>query len=209
MVTITNPANGAAFFQSQPINLAGTSFDQNNPPSFTLSDAQVSWRLDGSLTPFATGHAAIITGGTLALGPHTITFRGSDGTSTDSDTITITVSPDPADLPPNVLITSPANGATFTANLYDSVRGQWYRQIFLIGSANDPEDGALTGASLIWSTRINGGPPEALGTGSPTDGRLYAPVCGANNHHQITLTATDSASNTGTYTINVTVNLIC
>ncbi|MBI4952228.1 MAG: hypothetical protein HY908_09350 [Myxococcales bacterium] len=62
------------------------------------------------------------------------------------------------------------------------------------GAANDPQDGALTGASLVWTSSLDG----QFGTGGPFN---YLPSVGT---HVITLTATDSDLNEGTASITIT-----
>ena len=57
-----------------------------------------------------------------------------------------------------------------------------------IGVGTDPEDGDLTGPSLVWTSNMSG----VIGTGAQFNAPL--PV----GTHVITLTATDSAKNTGT-----------
>jgi chitinase len=65
-----------------------------------------------------------------------------------------------------------------------------------IGEASDPQDGALTGAALVWTSSELSAP---FGTGTSFEAMLPAGT------HVITLTATDSDSNTGTDTITLTV----
>jgi serine protease len=202
-VRIDSPADGAAFFAGQPVPLTGTSVDINNFPTFRLDDAQVSWFVDGVFR--ANGHAHTIPAGTLSVGSHTIRFEGTDGIATGSDQVSITINPNPPDLPPNVVtITSPAQGVSYYADQEDA-RG-WYYQLTLTGNASDPEDGPLTGTSLTWTTSINGGPPETLGTGGSLSARLYAPTS-FGNEHVITLTARDSAGNETSASVTIDVSL--
>ena len=202
-VEITNPSDGDEFFQAQSINLRGESSDPNNiPTGGPLPDDQVEWRIDG--TPFTTGHNASIPGGTLSLGTHTISFTGSDGEFEDTDTITITILANPPDLPPDVQITSPDHSQHFVAG------PGYYAEVTLEGEAHDPEDGWLTGASLVWTTSINGGAPQTLGTGESLTVQLeWLGPCGFDTTYDITLTATDSFGNTVTDTITVTVGYLC
>ncbi len=57
-----------------------------------------------------------------------------------------------------------------------------------VGVANDPEDGALSGASLVWTSNLSG----PIGTGVMFDATL--PV----GTHTVTLTATDKDGNSAT-----------
>jgi chitinase len=63
-----------------------------------------------------------------------------------------------------------------------------------VGVANDLEDGALTGAALVWTSDLDG----QLGTGETFNA---TPSLGV---HTITLTATDADSNSGIATITLT-----
>jgi hypothetical protein len=87
---------------------------------------------------------------------------------------------------PVVTINHPGNGETrFVAD----------GEFPFVGVATDPQDGALTGASLVWTSSELSAP---FGTGETFDAVL------PTGTHVITLTATDSDSNTGTDTITVT-----
>ena len=88
---------------------------------------------------------------------------------------------------PTATISAPANGATYT-------QGQ---SVTFTGAGNDPEDGALSGASLVWTSSING----QIGTGAS-----FSTTSLSAGTHTITLTAKDSKGATGTATITVTVS---
>ncbi len=201
-VSIVAPADGDSFFASQQIGLLGTSFDLNELGS--LPDAQVGWYLDDAAFPFAAGHAATLAGGVLSLGAHTFTFTGSDGATSASDSVTIRIEADPADLPPTVTIFAPLNGTLFIADEQDG-DGNWFHTVTLLGSADDPEDGPLGG--LQWSTSIDGGRTTVLRRGNG-NADLLGPQCG-DNVHTLTLQATDSAGNIGSAIVQVTVRVIC
>lgn len=64
------------------------------------------------------------------------------------------------------------------------------------GSADDPEDGALTGSSLVWESDVDGeiGTGESVSTSGLSVG-----------HHIVTLTATDSEGASATQQIGVRV----
>jgi uncharacterized protein (TIGR02145 family) len=88
--------------------------------------------------------------------------------------------------PPTAAISSPSNGASYT-------QGQ---NISFTGSGNDPEDGTLTGSSLVWTSDRDG----QIGTGASfTKSNLSVGT------HQITLTATDSKGLVGTTGIVMTI----
>ena len=88
--------------------------------------------------------------------------------------------------PPEAAITAPQDGASV-------ITGE---EITFTGSGTDSEDGALTGASLVWSSDKDG----QIGTGatlSTSDLSI--------NSHTVTLTATDGDGDTGTATVSITV----
>jgi len=87
---------------------------------------------------------------------------------------------------PTVTISSPVN-----ANNYS----EWYNIVFS-GSADDPEDGELTGISLVWTSDTDG----QIGTGAEiTSDTLTL------GSHAITLTATDSNNETGSASVSITI----
>lgn len=85
--------------------------------------------------------------------------------------------------PPTVTITSPEDGATVPPTLT------------LEGSAEDPDEGTLTGDALVWSSDVDG----ELGTGATLQVTL------STGSHTLTLTATDVQGATGSASVAVTV----
>ena len=84
VVSISAPADGAAFDQGATINFTGTATDAEDG---NLTNA-ISWTADGA--SFGSGGAASIS--TLSVGPHTIVASVTDsGNETRTDTITVNV----------------------------------------------------------------------------------------------------------------------
>lgn len=119
----------------------------------------------------------------LSPGRQTITFSATDSggrRATDSRTINI------LNNPPNMpTIEEPSAGAIFYAG----------QEIAFRARATDPEDGYLSGGSLVWSSNRD----ERIGT----DDLLRRSLSEGN--HTITLTATDRAGLSNTASVNITV----
>jgi len=94
------------------------------------------------------------------------------------------VPPPPPDSPPTVLISSPADGATFGAASVISFQG----------SATDPEQGNLSG-SLVWRSDRDG----QIGTGASFSRAL------SNGNHTITASVTDAGGNVVRSSVDITV----
>ena len=101
------------------------------------------------------------------------------------DYVTIFVVTHIINVPPTAVITYPVHCATFDEE----------DVITFKGSAIDPEDGPLTGASLVWTSSRDG----EIGIGEFFTRTLSAGT------HIITLTATDSHGAVGTYSVVIRV----
>jgi PKD repeat protein len=110
----------------------------------------------------------------------TLLVTGPGGTATASQTITAN-----ANTPPAITITSPGNGATFTAGT----------TVTFSGTASDAEDGSLS-SSIQWTSSIDG----PLGTGAAI--QVSSLSVGS---HTITGSVTDSGGVPATASITVTV----
>ena len=102
----------------------------------------------------------------------------------DSDGTTITAAQPGANESPVTTIGSPTDGAAFAAG----------ENISFIGSATDPEDGDIS-ASLVWASDLDG----PIGTGSSFSSTLSEGI------HAVTATATDSAGESGSDSVTVSV----
>jgi hypothetical protein len=179
--TITAPAVNASFAQGASVSFAGTGTD---PEDGTLSGSSLVWtdNLNGQI---GTGTSFSLT--TLSVGSHTVTLtvtdsQGAKGTATRTFTITAPTQ----NQSPTATITSPTTGSIFTPG----------SPITITGTGSDPEDGNLSGASLVFTDNVSG----QIGTG--TSVTLASTAVGI---HTITLTATDSKGAKGTATITISI----
>ena len=108
---------------------------------------------------------------------------------------------------PVVTITSPPDRSSFDQNGFDPATGLWFYTLTLTGQAVDPEDGTLTGSSLVWTTNRTDLQPGNLGQGTSITVRLYTGCSSAT--HQIRLTATDSNGGTSSAVIVVVIGNLC
>ena len=179
---ISSPANGASATFGTTVSFQGSGSD---PEDGSLMGNALVWTssISGQI-----GTGTSFTRSDLAVGTHTITLTATDSQgATGQATRTITVNPATPNQAPSAAISSPADGATATFGSTVSFQG----------SGNDPEDGSLTGAALVWTSNISG----QIGTGASfTRSDL------AVGTHTITLTATDSQGATGSATRTITVN---
>jgi len=217
VVTITQPYNGQYFSESTNIILHGSSFDGDAAPDYKLLDSQVHWTLNG--IDVGTGHSpSAFSAASIGLpvgGPYVLEFDGTDGVANVSDTVNINIKADPADLPPNVEIITPADGTSVIADK-QRADGTWYKSFALTWSAIDPEDGVLPFSSLVWwdthgllpvkSTTITL-PGSVVTTTMYTIELEVVPGSPATTH-KISVVATDSNGNRNSTTNMVTVNVL-
>jgi hypothetical protein len=97
------------------------------------------------------------------------------------------VDPNPGNLPPEVLISAPSDGAVF-------VPGE---TILFSGTAVDDRDGDLT-ATMAWSSNLDG----AIGAGGSFSFVL------SEGSHTITASATDLEGKSGADTVGITVRIL-
>jgi hypothetical protein len=136
----------------------------------------------------------------LSAGAHVITVVATDGKgATGQDSVTINVQPDTGLPAVSILEPDPNDPALGLSP---------GTQITLRGAATDPEDGVLTGSSLVWSSDIDG----ILGTGQSINVILSGPAVPCHPEivtHTIQLRATDSDGHTVVVTIRITVGAVC
>jgi hypothetical protein len=178
VVTIDAPTTGSTFGTGQSITFTGSAED---PEDGALTGASLVWTsdVDGQI-----GTGLSFTTNSLTVGPHTITLTATDSEAlTGSASIEITIQ---LTASPVATIAAPTNGATFPVGA----------NVTFTGSANDAEDGPLTGASLVWTSSLDG----QIGTGAS-----FATASLSAGMHTITLTATDSGNQTGMASISITI----
>ena len=213
-VSVLEPANGTTVCVNQSVTFRASAGDVDSP-GFTLPDSAVSWRV-GVGAPFATGKE--VSRSFSPAGSYTVTATAADadgGSASASVNLTVV---NCTNTPPPAPITSPATDLNVTPTTSDA--NGYYHLLTLQGSATDPEDGILSGASLVWTTNRADVQPSGPSTGSQTLGtgasvanvRLYT-TCASPHFgtvdHLVTLTATDSAGNTATRTRLVRVKTLC
>ncbi len=202
-VDLITPTAGT-YCIGETLPLRATVFDRNEV-GLTLPDASVAWRV-GAGAAFTTGKAG--TTSFASAGPLQLIVRATDSQGAwDEDSVGLTIT-DCSDQPPTVTITSPADQAEFFYDGYDEGLGMWYADVTFTGSATDPEDGPLTGASLVWTTDQTSLQAPQLGTGQSVTARLYSATC-TGTTHLVTLTATDSFGNARTATVMVGIYTLC
>ena len=178
--SISTPVANGSFVQGASVSFAGTGTDAEDG---ALSGASLVWTSsrDGQI-----GTGTSFTKTSLTAGTHTITLTAKDSkgaTGSAARSITITAAVNQA---PTATISSPVS-ATFAQG----------SSLSFVGTATDPEDGTLSGASLVWRSSING----QIGTGTS-----FTSTSLSVGTHTITLTATDSKGATATATITVTIS---
>ena len=183
--TIRHPGDGSTFYTSQKINLRGYGFDSED----AIVGSNLVWtsNISGSL---GTGSDRWVS---LAAGTHTVTLTVTDSKgATGTDAITLTVKVGAGY--PTAQILAPATNSVYAPGT----------SVNFSGKGTDPEDGNLTGPSLVWMDSVDG----FIGNGVAPAKALSGSAC-TMTLHDVTLTVTDSTSRTSTHTIRVSIGTIC
>ena len=179
--SINIPDDVFVYLTTDSISFAGTGSDAEDG---SLSGSSLVWTSDLEGT-IGDGESISIS---LSAGIHLITFTATDSLgATGNESISITVNPPPGNDAPTASINTPDD--VFNYLTTDTIN--------FTGTGSDPEDGELTGLSLVWRSSLAG----QIGTGTSISLSL------GGGNHTITLTATDSLGATGSHSINLTVNL--
>lgn len=179
-VSITQPVAGGVYAEGATIALTAVIDDDH--PETDAPLYPVTWRVndpeDGTVV--GTGLASSTK---LGVGQHTLYVRY--GSATDAVTIDVV---EASLTPPDVSIQSPADGSTFD---WSSGNGSTV-PVSVSGTATDAEDGALDGASVVWSARRHDLASYAqMGTGTTTT--LQFPIVGCTTqYYDLRLEAIDA-----------------
>lgn len=192
-ISIDEPIAGSVYQEGANIALAAVIADDH--PETDAPLYPVTWRLDDPVTGSIVGTGLQSTT-KLGAGQHTI--YATYGAARDSVRVTVTA----VGTPPTAAISSPADESVHDWEVLDNTHE--YLQIQFSGAATDAQDGALTGASLVWGVRTaDTGSYVTRGTG--TNPTLRFPMQVGHVRYDVRLTATDSDGMTHSVTIQVVI----
>ena len=173
----------AAPVASFTVNCAALACTFDASATSALSSATYAWSFGNGTT--ATGKTTSRT--YAAAGTYSAALTVSDANGTSTKTITVVVAA--ANQSPTSSISAPSANGSFAQG----------SAVSFAGMGSDPEDGALSGASLVWTSSRDG----QIGTGTAfTRSTLTVGT------HVITLTARDSKGATGTAARTITVTAV-
>jgi PKD repeat protein len=193
-------AQNATGTATRTINIIAAPTNQAPAARFTFTCPTLQCTLDGSTSTDDVGivryawnwgdgrsesHSSPTAKNTWASGTYQVTLTVTDGAGlTNSVTKSVQVPTPATNQPPTASITSPANGAS-------SVQGT---SVSFAGSGSDPENGALSGASLAWTSSRDG----AIGSGTS-----FSTTNLSVGQHTITLTAKDAQNSAGSAAVTI------
>jgi PKD repeat protein len=176
VATISAPSAGTVYRLGSTIAFGGSASDTESGP---LTGAALVWTSsrDGQI-----GTGTSFQRSNLSAGSHLIRLVATDPHGAE-DTASVDIR---VNAPPSAAITAPTAGASFTEG----------ESVAFTGSAEDPEDGSLTGPALQWESSLDG--PIGAGASFARDDL-------AVGSHTIRLIATDfdGAADTASVTITV------
>jgi serine protease len=187
-VKISKPLENDTAFRTVPFLLRGRATDFNEPGGELACD-NLTWTSSVASDPFpVTGCEVEVTFANNGARTLTLTAIDLQG-ATDTATVSMSVIDPPANLPPAVRITSPADNASINVN----------EAMTLSGTATDPEN--QTPLTYQWTVKLNNGSPIVVGNQpsvqwKPSDTYNFN---GEGSYTlEIRLNVTDPQGNTGT-----------
>lgn len=179
----------------------------------TATDGSSTSTSSSSGSTSASSSGETTSGGSTGGSTGAATTTGTSGSTGGGSTSDGSGSTGAANEPPIAEITMPdmdidSNDLDYTYDDYDDTLQLWYKDVMVAGTGIDPEDGNLTGSSLVWTTDRDDLQDAMLGTGEAATIRLYSNVC-EGVKHEVTLTATDSADASGTAVRTISIWTLC
>ncbi|WP_437648665.1 S8 family serine peptidase [Sorangium sp. So ce362] len=184
---ITRPASAVEVCANEEMTLMAEVLFPGFDP-VVVPDARIRWVANGA----SHGTGRSLTTSFAAGSFHVELLAYDDPAPLDSVLISARTCTDDA---PVASIVTPAGDLELDSwDGYDRERSRWFKDVTLVGSTTDTEDGPLSGEGLVWTTdRITEQPAE-LGIGNSVIARLYSGEC-VGDTHRITLQAIDSGGN--------------
>lgn len=181
--SISAPSDGTSVVQNTAVTLTGAGTDAEDG---TLADSLLVWSSDKD-GPLGAGTSLVRSN--LSVGTHVITLSVKDSkgaTATSQRSLTVTAAIVSQNTAPEGWINTPTSGASF-------VQGT---AVAFSGAATDAEDGTLSGASIVWTSSING----QIGTGTS-----FSKSNLSVGTHTITMTSTDSKGASFSHNRSITI----
>lgn len=192
LVRIVSPLDADAFevCANEDVTLRAQAEFQGSP--LTVAGTAMQWT-SGSMT-LGNGNPLVRQ---FAVGVHDVAVQAY-GDPASRDVIRLTARVCISNAPTGNIISPATNSGVdnpaYAYDGFDEARGMWFKDVVVEAVASDIEDGALSGASIVWKTNQTGVQAEVLGTGARLTVRLYSNSC-FGTEHVITAEAIDSDGN--------------
>jgi regulation of enolase protein 1 (concanavalin A-like superfamily) len=139
-VSITAPTTGAAYSAAATVTITASASDPEGRMASVDFYAGTTLIARDTTSPYSVSWSATTAGSF----PLTAVANDAEGNTTTSGTVTVTVTAQSSNRPPTVSLTSPANGATFTAPA----------TIALAATASDPDSNLARVEFMSGTTRL-------------------------------------------------------
>ncbi|MEM7677743.1 MAG: M12 family metallopeptidase [Myxococcota bacterium] len=173
-----------------------------------VEDLSIEWFV--GTTRFATGPAPTVRFETLGTVRLEVSVTDSLGEMVRAST---NVTVQPCGALPTLAVTWPVSDGTprptedFVYTWDGAMESEWFVDLRPTATANDAEDGRLSGAAIEWRTNRSDVQPALLGTGTSPAIRLRG-IC-TGTIHTVTVSATDSDGNVRTQTFVIRAWTLC